>query len=48
MRNNRVDFATVLFLSTLLLLILVSISSAYYKYIVLEDYEIYLTEEGGL
>ncbi len=34
-----------LFLLTLFLLLLLSVGSAYYKYMVLHDYEIYITAD---
>ena len=36
---------SLLLIAAFLLLLSLSLASAYYRYVVLEDYEIYLTEE---
>jgi hypothetical protein len=45
MNDSQVDPASKVFLFLAFLLLVISMSAAYYKYIVLEDYEIYLLEE---
>ncbi len=45
MLNKEMDTGSILFFSVLFLFLLISMTATYYKYIVQEDYEIYLMEE---
>jgi hypothetical protein len=47
MIDNRVDISSKIFLCSFILLLLLSVVAAYYKFMVLEEYTIYLDTEGS-